>query len=313
MIHAFALEPKLVATWGKRDEFRFIHDKFGLGTPRALLELPAFSKWKRAVYAAATDLGLSQEDMKRLEELFRLFGEHKCRRADSVYNGLISWLENAEREYGRRPFAGVVATANPRDHAGVVVADQLGANRPPWACDVGASPARTPEALAIVLAPMIANCRQLHLVDPHFGPENARHRKVLEALMNVLAVSGLSLDVIRLHCGAQAALSFFEQEAAKMAGRLPDGVVVEFVRWSPKAGGEKLHNRYVLTDLGGVTLGVGLDDGQPGETDDLLLLPRAQFERRWAQYVEVNGAFERADTPASVRGTRPLRASALGR
>jgi len=46
---------------GEREEFRFVHDKFGLGTPRALLELPAFSKWKRAVYAATDDLALSQE------------------------------------------------------------------------------------------------------------------------------------------------------------------------------------------------------------------------------------------------------------
>lgn len=66
MIHAFALEPRFVATWGRQEEFRLIHDKFGLGTPRALLELLAFSKWKRAVYAAADKLALSQEDMKRI-------------------------------------------------------------------------------------------------------------------------------------------------------------------------------------------------------------------------------------------------------
>ena len=84
MIHAFALEPELVATWGKREEFRFIHDKFGFGTPRVLLELPAFKKWKKAVYDAATELEVSQEDMKRVEELFRLFGEHRYRRADAA-------------------------------------------------------------------------------------------------------------------------------------------------------------------------------------------------------------------------------------
>ncbi len=61
MIHAYALEPRLVASWGRREEFRFVHDKFGLGMPRAMLELPAFSKWKRAVYAAATELKVSQD------------------------------------------------------------------------------------------------------------------------------------------------------------------------------------------------------------------------------------------------------------
>jgi hypothetical protein len=304
VIHAFALEPKLVATWGRRDDFRFIHDKFGLGTPRALLELPAFSKWKRAVYAAANELALSQEDMKRIEELFRLFGEHRCRRSDSVFDGLLSWLENAEREYDRKPFAGIVATVNPRGHEAVLVADQLGAGSPRWACELGATPARTPEALAVALSAMLVNCNSLHLVDPHFGPENARHRKVLEALMDVLSTNGISPRVIRVHCSAKSDLGFFEQEAVKMAARLPTGICVEFARWRQRPGGEKLHNRYVLTDLGGVSLGVGLDAGESGETDDLLLLPRAQYEHRWSQYVANNGAFEYVDAPTAVRGTR---------
>lgn len=309
MIHAFALDPQLVATWGRREEFRFIHDKFGFGTPRVLLELPAFSKWKKAVYAAANELALSQEDMKRIEELFRLFGEHKYRRADSVYNGLLTWLENAEREYNRRSFAAIVAAENPRAHQGVLLGDQLGPGNTRWACTAGASPSRTPGALAAALSAMLVNCSALHLVDPHFGPENARHRKVLEALMDLLSVHGLSPRVIRVHCSAKSELAFFEREAAKMASRLPVGIAVEFLRWRQRAGGEKLHNRYVLTELGGVFLGVGLDAGDSGETDDLLLLPRAQYERRWSQYVDDDGAFELADTPALVRGTRASRSS----
>jgi hypothetical protein len=304
VIHAFALEPKLVATWGKREEFRFIHDKFGIGTPRVLLELPGFSKWKKAVYNAAAELALSQEDMKRIEELFRLFGEHKHRRADAVYDGLLTWLENAEREYARRSFAGILATQNPRNHDAVLVAGQLGSGSTRWAREVGASPSRTPEALALALSAMLTNCRQLHLVDPHFGPENPRHRKVLEALMGVLGDNGITLDLVRVHCSGKSQLAFFEQEAAKMAARLPSGVSIEFVRWRQKEGGDRLHNRYVLTEVGGVSLGVGLDAGDAGETEDLLLLPRAQYGLRWAQYVEKNGAFDCVDRPATIVGSR---------
>ncbi|MBZ4414688.1 hypothetical protein K8640_41380 [Myxococcus sp. XM-1-1-1] len=304
MIHAFALEPEVVATWGRREEFRFIHDKFGLGTPRVLLELPAFSKWKKAVYNAARALDLSQGDMKRIEELFRLFGEHKHRRANEVYDDLLTWLANAEHEWTRSPFAGIVASQNPRNHEGVLVPDQLDVGSSRWACEIGASPSRTPKALALALSAMVTNCRQLHLVDPHFGPENARHRMVLEALMGIVVDNGLTLDMVRVHCKEKSTLEFFEQEAAKMAARLPSGVSVEFVRWRQKAGGDKLHNRYVLTDVGGVSLGVGLDAGGAGETDDLLLLPRAQYALRWGQYVEENGSFECADRPAIVVGTR---------
>lgn len=305
MIHAFALEPELVATWGRREEFRFIHDKFGLGTPRVLLELPAFNKWKRKVYEAAKALALSQEDMKRIEELFRLFGEHKHRRVDAIYDGVLSWLENAEREYARRQFAGILTAQNPRNHAAVLVADQLGAS-PHWACEVGASPSRTPEALALALSAMLTNCRQLHLVDPHFGPENARHRRVLEALLRVLGGGGLALDFVRVHCSGKSQLTFFEHEAAKMAQRFPRGVAVEFVRWRQKPRGQRFHNRYVLTDIGGVMFGDGLDDDDgdgAGQTDDVHLLSREQYRLRWAQYVDEDGAFDCVDRPATVVGS----------
>ncbi len=314
MIHAFALEPKLVATWGKREEFRFIHDKFGFGTPRVLLELPGFTNWKNDVYAAASELELSDKDWKRLEELFRIFSEHRCRRASSVYTDVLTWLENAEQEHARQEFRAIVAIENPRRDAAVLIGDDLGQPKAKlWACDRGATPSREPKELATALSAMLTNCRELHLVDPHFGPENARHRKVLEALMDVLAVHSLAPDVIRVHCSAKTGLEVFEQDAARMATRLPNGCQVEFARWRQKPEGEKLHNRYVLTDLGGVSLGVGLDEGGVGESDDLLLLPRAQYEWRWSQYVGNDGAFERADTPAPVRGARGSRTSGGGR
>ena len=301
MIHAFAIEPRLVATWGRRAEFRYIHDKFGLGTPRVLLELPKFSTWKKAVYDTARELGLSDEDMKRVEELFRVFAEHKHRRGDSIYEGVRSWLENAEQEHVRRPFTGILATENPRSNGVVLVPEQLDAGSPRWTCPHGATTQRTADAIATTLAEMLTNCRELHLIDPHFGPENARHRKVLQAFMDVLARGGVQLELIRVHCGDKN--DNFERDAQAMAGRLPFGVTVEFVRWRERAGGEEFHNRYVLTDVGGVMLGVGLDAGSAGATDDVLILPRPQYELHWRQYVNET-AFDCVDRPAKVVGRR---------
>lgn len=304
MIHAYALEPALVATWGRRSEYSFIHDKFGLGTPRAMLELPRFTTWKRAVYAAANDLELCQGDLVRLAELFRILAEHKCRRADVLYDGVLTWLENGEREHDRKPFAGIIATQNPRGHAAVLLSDDLDPADTRWTQSAGATAQRTPEGLAAALTAMLVNCRVLHLVDPHFGPENARHRCVLEALMDVLAINGVEPELVRVHCLSKSTLDFFEGEAAKMVSWLPPGITVEFRRWNQRAGGDRLHNRYVLTDIGGVSLGVGLDAGDTGETDDLLLLPQEQYVRRWAQYAEEDGSFDLGDTPAAVIGSR---------
>lgn len=302
MIHAFALQPELVATWARRSEYRFIHDKFGVGATRALLELPSFTEWKRLVYDTAKTLGLSEQDEVRLAELFRVFAEHKCRRADAVYDGVLSWLENGEREYDRRPFAGILATENPRGHRAVLLSDDLLQTETRWACPPGHTTDRTAEGLAVLLTGMLVNCRILHLVDPYFGPENARHRKVLEALTGVLAANGVKPELIRIHCGVKPPLSFFEESAAEMAARIPSGITIEFRRWAQRSGGDRFHNRYILTDLGGVSLGLGLEAGKPGESDELLLLPAPQYVRRWAQYDGNDGSFHLVDTPKAVQG-----------
>ena len=123
--------------------------------------------------------------------------------------------------------------------------------------------------------------------------------------MGVLASNGVVPGVVRVHSLAKSTLDFFETSAKKMAARLPSSITVEFARWEQRDGGERIHNRYVLTDLGGVSLGVGIDEGKEGETDDLLLLPQATYALRWAQYVENNGAFKAIDTPAAIKGLLP--------
>ncbi len=87
---------------------------------------------------------------------------------------------------------------------------------------------------------------------------------------------------------------------------IPHGMCVRLVRWRQKDGGEKLHNRYILTDKGGVSLGVGLDDGTPGETDEIKLLDEETYKFRWKQYTS-EPAFDLVDEVV-VEGRRTLRA-----
>jgi len=58
-------------------------------------------------------------------------------------------------------------------------------------------------------------------------------------------------------------------------------------------GGEKLHNRHVLTELGGVAFGLGLDeqDGDAGQAEDLHRLGSAPHALRWALYAGAHPAF----------------------
>jgi len=302
MIHAYAIEPEVAASWLDPRTFRMVVGHFGLGTPRAMLEIPKFSKWKKAVYGLAN----TSDDLEhsRLAELFRILGECRVRRIDVAYDGNGPWLENAEREYDRRAFAAIIAIANPRKRSCVLLANDVGdLMNPLWKRTRAKTPTREAGNLAMAVAATLENCSTLHIVDPHFGPENPRHRVVLEELLRVATRPSCPSIDVTIHCRAKSKIGFFEAEAARMAARLPSGVTVSFIRWAKKdSAGERFHNRYLLTDIGGVTFGGGMDAGGKTQTEDINLMDQGQYEKRWGQFARHEVTLDLVDQPSSVQG-----------
>ncbi len=306
MIHAYAIEPDLAAIWGKPSDYRYFRDKFGLGTPRVLLEIPQFHKWRRKVLKAAEELSIPELDLERLTALIETLEERRCRRAEMQYDGTLEWLVNAEHEYDRCPFAAILARDNPHTHGAVIKGGNIGtSNDVRWDKPLAAFPARQPEDMAKAVAEMLANCQEVRFIDRHFGPENARHRRVMEAMLKEL-VNGRNIlpNCIEIHCLAKSPLDFFEQAAAQMARRIPVGLKVCFFRWREREGGERLHNRYIITDLGGVVVAGGLDDSDQGHTEDINLMTREQYIVRFQQFTSDPAPFDLVDRPSPVIGKR---------
>ena len=88
----------------------------------------------------------------------------------------------------------------------------------------------------------------------------------------------------------------------KLPSILPAGVLLTVYRWKNREGGEKLHNRYILADIGGVSFNTGLDEGAPGTTDDVSRLGYHTYAKRWDDYAGPNFAFDRDGEPFSVEG-----------
>lgn len=61
-----------------------------------------------------------------------------------------------------------------------------------------------------------------------------------------------------------------------------------------KASGEALHNRYIISDLGALLWGIGLDERHSEVNDDVVMLNEEIFSKRFEQYCELK-AFEVAD------------------
>lgn len=310
MIHEYALEPELVASWHDRMFFRFFIEQFGFGTGRVVSRYP--KRWRRLVwnaFQAAFGAAAGEIERKRVEEMLARLTAPEVRRPGYVWDEARGWLENAERENDRRPFHAIVARDNPRGHANILRADDILAGTPDsWRAPHSAVVDRTAECMAQAVAPMLRCASHILFVDPHFRASREKYRNTLRAFLRVVAQQG-NAPAIELHTGHVSDdapdWETFKRECERyLLPLIPAGLTLVVRRWKNKRGGERLHNRYILTDVGGIQFGVGLDEGDAGTRDDVTLLDAEAHRHRLDSYRDPVSAF---DLEGEIRLTKPER------
>ena len=109
------------------------------------------------------------------------------------------------------------------------------------------------------------------------------------------------LKRVEYHTGDSATAAFYEDECRKhLPGLIPSGLQVRLVRWRLQG----LHDRFILSDVGGLMIGQGLDeDGGAGPHEaNLVRLNEHDLAATWSDFV-VNPRFTfRGDVP--IVGTK---------
>lgn len=314
MIYEFALEPELVATWHERRVGYAIWSQMGPGQPRVPCSFPADS-WKRMVVEALRAIFPDPESLewqnakKSIEVLLRHLQEIGTSRKGGVASS-ETWLAAAQREHGHFPFGGIIVRSAPQRRAYLIEANRFGEEDfPAW--NPPAPPVqRQPKQLASALAPLLRSARGLHFVDPYFDANvpaffdpmreyltTAQQRRDPADLFVEIhfAVRREELDqVARIKQRAVTELEVAQEKIeacrSKLLPLLQPGIPLRAFAWSEKV--EKPHNRYVLTNIGGILVGTGLDSGRAaGHTDDLAILSKEQHKARWTQYARDSSDF----------------------
>jgi len=299
MLHEFAVEPRLLTNW---KDFRYFVEKFGVPHGRLISRYP--KKWKRMVFESLAECG--EIERKRIEErLARL--DDRMMNSSRIYNPERGWLENSETSHGLRPFRAILAKGNPRNQAFVLDGDALDETHPLWKVPRSLVVPRRAADMTACVSLLLQLCDAVILVDPHFRPQERRFTRPLEAFLAAACrPDGAFPAKIEIHLTTDwDHLQFQEKCQQRLPRVIPTGVQICVRVLEERDGGEKLHNRYILTDRGGVKFNIGLDDGDPGQTDDVDLLDELQYQLRWAQYVSGTPAFDCA-CHFTVRGARLL-------
>ena len=256
MLKEYALDPGLLSNW--RD-FRFFVGQFGAAQGRFISRFP--KKWKKMVFEAAQ----SAKDVEyvRIEEALTRIDKVMLIR-DFDYEKGHEWVRNAVEENQKRPFHSIVSTKNHGSATNLLIGDDIDPTDPPvlWIVPTSIHIKREPTPMANCVLALLSQCDEALFIDPYFGPGKKKHTDPLKMFLQAIVSRGTRRMPSRIeyHGGNQ------DQDTTKYQSdleqwvkpSLPAGVTFSVIRWNK----DQMHNRYILTDRGGVMFGQGLDDGR---------------------------------------------------
>jgi hypothetical protein len=297
MFYEYALEPSVLSTW---ERARYFIDALGPTKGRFLAEYP--KHWVRLVLST---LSCGDYEKKRIVERLELAKKNRAffRRQGAPFDGTRSWLDNAEVEHAsvRGAFHAVIATET-RSKDFIVDAAHLDENDVRWKVDQGRLMSRDPLVFAKMLALLLRASSRVVIIDPYFRADQADKTEPLRAFCNLLRGSTATIE-IHFADEPRGYQPCMADAARALPDVLPDGMKVTLHCWREKAGGPRLHNRYVLTDVGGVQFGDSIERGESGHEDRVSILEESSRAKLWEQFIGTP-AFEEAGVPREFEGRR---------
>lgn len=267
MIFEYALEPSLLADWNR---FQRLVALFGMTKGRLISRYPR--NWSRRVYDAAPS-GTTEKTKIEIA-LQRIQGDLLLPRKH-IWDEKLDWLRNAVAEHGRSPFQAILAGCT-HSYAVVVDATDLDATDLPQLLRHGPSQIHTRNAqeLGRAVRPLLLLSKKVLIIEPNFTIKSPKFRGPLEAIL----MATLDLDnhvrrdiEVEIHVGMDKLDEYLDKAAslnAFLQPHVPETMTLTVVGWHK----EDLHNRYLITDRVGISIGegIGLPDARSSRTDDVL-------------------------------------------
>lgn len=306
MIREFAVEPEVMETW---QHFRELFHQFGVSQGRLISEFP--SKWRKTLYELVSEREkkglIDPTKAKSICDRIAAARDRFCGAQGRSFDPALAWLANAESQHKARPFHVIIVSQEPRTgpNLGLLVAGDFDPEVQPWKVDKQIKLERSADAFETCASLMLSLAREIVLVDPYFDPRKNRFREPFGAW-----VRAGKPGQIWTRCELHTELRFDDAKSPRvydfehnLPRCTPRGQRVAVHFWDRKPGGEKLHARYLLTELGGLQFDYGLDTGEPGETTVVTLLDHSHWAKVREDYRSGSTTFVPAQgSPIQVVG-----------
>ncbi len=267
MSKEYGIDPEILSTY---ESFFTVIPNFGSKHFRFIRRYP--KKWSSMVKKAVDNVPVKAK--KRIiekliyidKELVDCLTTHN---GSPTFDGNLSWFNNAINFHSALPFDGIISNSSSTINC---VCDYASFNidtNPIFDTSSSYRIRRTETDMAEAVKQFLRQAREIHFVDPHFEKLHPRHLRPLKKFLTTIfsRINNVPVSCIYYHTGdsnldASRIQSAINREILPL---LPIGAHIDFVRWSVT----NMHNRFILTDIGGVQFGIGLDDDDLGRNGNL--------------------------------------------
>ena len=288
----YAIEPSLFSNFNLGSE---ILGGIGIEHGRIVGAVPR--RWARRVIECVRATNRGGDQLRLVERLNGLKAAIVPRECE--YDGQRLWIDQVLECHARRPFDGILADGR---HARPEVTDATPGlvGESCWDCERRLEIPRVAANLANALVPVLGRAKDVIVVDAYFNPSVALARskwlRPIESIASKLRADGqlARFEVHALssrHAPWQGGL-FSQHCRSNLAAALPEGLSIDAMLWKERAGGVQFHERLIVTDLGGVAIDPGIDDGEVGETYVIRLLGKEESVNYLNKYAPATSPYD---------------------
>ena len=262
MDYEYAVEPQAIATsW---DRFQNVISRFGFEKGRLISDYPQ-RDWSGRVRQATEKNELGEYERKKIREgLDKARRESKIRRfGRKHFDESLNWLQNAINENDRESFGKIIASESGIRSSNVVFVEEIDDAD----FKIESHVKRDINSLLSVSDMLLRFSSRIDIIDPYLridrlsGDENTRI--LLNKFLSVVKARSESCW-FRIHFGdtgvpvEHVKNNLLKQNPRKIFDFVPDGMCIEMYGWRKQEDSNlPFHDRYMLGNKGGISLGAG--------------------------------------------------------
>ncbi len=265
----FALNPDVITDW---KDLKVITMNFGFEHGAVISSFP--NAWLKSLQQKAKS-ELQEVEYSRVVERLSVIKDDVLIKSDREFKPEQDWIQNALIQQKNKPFYRIIHDSEVAGHAEIICFDLL--DKDVFKDLREGKVKRYADSFADVSKLLLAHSKSIQFIDPYFsardknGKLNKGFIKPFQSMLNIAGVftrnniASIQFHTSYMHSGTEVYIEgekeILDEHYRKL---IPIGQKIEFLWWNDKGTGE-IHQRYLVTEKGGIRFDRGFVEPTPIE------------------------------------------------